>query len=1009
MKRHGLLNLVICLGLLLNLSPRGHVPVQASPPAQQPSTRNVDIVFVMDTSESMDDEFSALCENIRKLVADLQAQNIAVRYEILGVQQNRQCTKSTVPQTVSNSTVSQYEDWGPATRDLAAGYAWKPSATRLIIPMTDEGPEDGNPCQAPGPDEDAINKAIAAATANRVRVAPILGKGYDSCVENLAKRLASGTGGYLFYSTTPANDLAKGIRDLIGAVVADKDGDGIPDDQDPAPTDPCKPDPQAVCLPKQVCGQTNTPHWDDDKDGRTDEELPNGKDDDGDGLIDEDVGGMNCPYPQQDCGVNSHRGFDDDKDGKIDEEVDDGRDNDGDNYIDEDVSCPCPAPQIVSVNDTPGIDDDHDFHVDEEQPNGKDDDGDGCIDEDIGSLSVLLSVASVPQVPAVGTPIAFNLTLVDQNHAPLTNQSLKLMITKPDKQVISLSGTTDKSGKWIIPENFTITEPGAFLYGFSLEGMGKLEYPVTVPGNPKTVNYEEMFRSAAIKGGLPPDGIDVYVLPITSLNNSGQTLAGDIAFGPSVGSSLLQPQGPLTLSEEDQLRMYAFRYLYPGDYTYVPPDPEKLKRARALLEEDAKRESAKCWQYLDDGLTLYIFAKEAFLCGTFVIGTAGTVGWVACAPLVVHLTSTAVEKLVEREYKAGRMDQSTYNLWHGGTRVVGSSIRYIVAPEGTGAQEAVRALKVASDIVAGSSEMVYASDADGTILARNAGTTFKIVEAGQDVSILGSTLMVTARSPIQVEVIDPLRRRLAYDASQNTILSEIPGASITLPGMEPQRLWIPNPVSGKYQIRIAGTGAGSYTLEVASANKGERPEIDKHTGSVTSGDDLTYQAELQVDHQNHIQTAKTTLVARNGKNVTTAFQGGTGIAVALVVGLLAASGVFVYVTGQKRKQKPAISSRLAQAKLIVASGYEVGQSTPIKKGDFLVGRSSTCDLRFAEPSTSRQHARIRYAQGQWFLQDLGSSTGTYVNGQQVQATKLSDGDIIRIGETEMQFRITQQG
>jgi hypothetical protein len=249
--------------------------------------------------------------------------------------------------------------------------------------MSDEGPEDGNDCISPGSDENAIIEAIAAANANQVRVSPILANGYDSCVEGLANRLATNTGGTVFYSTMPSEDLVKGINELVGSVAADQDGDGIADSQDSAPSDPCQPDPQAVCLPRQVCGINNTPHWDDDKDNRVDEELPNAVDDDNDGLTDEDVGGMNCPFPAQDCGINSHRSFDDDGDTRTDEETDDGMDNDGDSYVDEDVACPCSQEQDLGVSDTPGLDDDLDYKKDEEVDDGSDNDGDQCIDEDV--------------------------------------------------------------------------------------------------------------------------------------------------------------------------------------------------------------------------------------------------------------------------------------------------------------------------------------------------------------------------------------------------------------------------------------------------------------------------------------------------------------------------------------------------------------------------------------------------------------------------------------------------
>jgi len=364
----------------------------------QTGYKNLDLVFVMDTSESMDDEFNALCVHIQEIVADMLNLGITVRYEIMGITETRGCANSSVYQVIQGARVDQYEDWGPAVSDVSVGYSWLPGATRVIVPITDEAPQDGDDCIAPGSDQDAIDRAVTAAKANGVRVFPILGTPNNNsefpCIEQLAYQLASSTSGAVYYSTTPSEDIATAIVSVIEKVIDDRDGDGIADADDPYPDDPCRPDPQAVCLPKQICGLSNTPHWDDDNDGRSDEEIMDGQDNDGDGLIDEDVGGVDCPFPDQDCGINSHRGFDDDNDGSIDEEIDNQQDDDGDNFIDEDIMCLCPAEQDLGVNETPGIDDDHDFLKDEELDDGIDNDGDGCIDEDIG-ISVDLDLDEV--------------------------------------------------------------------------------------------------------------------------------------------------------------------------------------------------------------------------------------------------------------------------------------------------------------------------------------------------------------------------------------------------------------------------------------------------------------------------------------------------------------------------------------------------------------------------------------------------------------------------------------
>jgi hypothetical protein len=143
--------------------------------------------------------------------------SVVVRYRIVGINEPRACAYETVVGLAPGGATSDQEDWGPAVADLAARYGWTPGHARLIVPVSDEGPEDGSPVNDPGNDRDAINAAIVAARANRVIVSPVLGTGHDSPIELLAQALAAGTGGRVFKSSDPASDLAQGIANLIGA------------------------------------------------------------------------------------------------------------------------------------------------------------------------------------------------------------------------------------------------------------------------------------------------------------------------------------------------------------------------------------------------------------------------------------------------------------------------------------------------------------------------------------------------------------------------------------------------------------------------------------------------------------------------------------------------------------------------------------------------------------------------------------------------------------------------
>ncbi len=70
---------------------------------------------------------------------------------------------------------------------------------------------------------------------------------------------------------------------------------------------------------------------------------------------------------------------------------------------------------------------------------------------------------------------------------------------------------------------------------------------------------------------------------------------------------------------------------------------------------------------------------------------------------------------------------------------------------------------------------------------------------------------------------------------------------------------------------------------------------------------------------------------------------------------------------------------------------------------FTIGRSPECDLRIDDQYVSPRHARVtRDSAGQIWIQDLGSTNGTLVNGVKVYApTQLRPGDSVQIGRTDI--------
>lgn len=71
----------------------------------------------------------------------------------------------------------------------------------------------------------------------------------------------------------------------------------------------------------------------------------------------------------------------------------------------------------------------------------------------------------------------------------------------------------------------------------------------------------------------------------------------------------------------------------------------------------------------------------------------------------------------------------------------------------------------------------------------------------------------------------------------------------------------------------------------------------------------------------------------------------------------------------------------------------------------VIGRSPECELLVDDTYASQQHARIFGKNGSWYVEDLGSTNGTYVNDQKLAApAMIQPGDRIRVGTTVLELR-----
>ncbi len=101
---------------------------------------------------------------------------------------------------------------------------------------------------------------------------------------------------------------------------------------------------------------------------------------------------------------------------------------------------------------------------------------------------------------------------------------------------------------------------------------------------------------------------------------------------------------------------------------------------------------------------------------------------------------------------------------------------------------------------------------------------------------------------------------------------------------------------------------------------------------------------------------------------------------------------------------PSPAPRLART-LVIEKGPLAGREIDLQGQALLMGRAQDADLVLVDDYASGRHARL-FPQGtRWFLEDLGSTNGTFVDGNQVsRALPVSPGDSIRIGKTVMEIK-----
>ena len=113
-----------------------------------------------------------------------------------------------------------------------------------------------------------------------------------------------------------------------------------------------------------------------------------------------------------------------------------------------------------------------------------------------------------------------------------------------------------------------------------------------------------------------------------------------------------------------------------------------------------------------------------------------------------------------------------------------------------------------------------------------------------------------------------------------------------------------------------------------------------------------------------------------------------------------------YRVGETGELIPVDVEQIAEkgAALVIRSGGgRVGESFPLERDRMTIGRRPDSDIFLDDVTVSRDHALLVRRNGDFYLDDLGSLNGTYVNRRRIESHRLADGDELQVGKYKLTF------
>ncbi|MBN2147306.1 MAG: FHA domain-containing protein [Anaerolineales bacterium] len=127
--------------------------------------------------------------------------------------------------------------------------------------------------------------------------------------------------------------------------------------------------------------------------------------------------------------------------------------------------------------------------------------------------------------------------------------------------------------------------------------------------------------------------------------------------------------------------------------------------------------------------------------------------------------------------------------------------------------------------------------------------------------------------------------------------------------------------------------------------------------------------------------------------------------VLMALALYAFLGLALYLLWRDlQRQGESLSARQVPLLTVLRDQGEAPQV--FAKPEIVIGRDAACDCVLDDQTVSARHARLRYHHNQWWIEDSGSTNGTFLNGEAMNIPAvLAHGDRLRCGQVELRIQI----